>query len=119
MGMKTLGRHLVVEMYGVQSTLLYDLSLAKRVLRESIEACRATFMGEHYTVFEGGGISGIVVIAESHISIHTWPEHGYAAVDIFTCGEQIDPWIAYEVFIKYYSPSKVNVTEIKRGVVEA
>jgi len=119
LGMKTLGRHLVVEMYGVQSTLLHDLSLAKRVLRESIEACKATFMGEHYTVFAAGGISGIVVIAESHISIHTWPEHGYAAVDIFTCGDQVDPWSAYEVFIKYYSPSKVNVTEIKRGIVEA
>jgi len=58
LGIKTLGRHLVVEMYGVQSSLLHDLSLAKRVLRESIEACRATFMGEHYTVFAGGGISG-------------------------------------------------------------
>lgn len=116
--MKTLGRHLIIEMYGIQSNLLLDLSLARKVLRESVEACKATFMGEHYTTFAGGGISGVVVIAESHISIHTWPEYGYAAVDIFTCGEQIDPWRAYEVFTKYYSPSKINVMEVKRGLVE-
>lgn len=116
--MKTLGRHLVVEMYGVTASLLLDLSLARKVLRESVEACEATFMGEHYTTFEGGGVSGIVVIAESHISIHTWPEHGYAAVDIFTCGDKIDPWRAYEVFTKHYSPSKLSVMEIKRGLVE-
>ncbi|MEM2016832.1 MAG: adenosylmethionine decarboxylase [Nitrososphaerota archaeon] len=116
--MKTLGRHLVVEMHGVQPILLHDISLAKKVLRESVEACKATFMGEHYTFFPGGGVSGIIVIAESHISIHTWPEHRYAALDIFTCGNQVDPWRAYDVFLKYYSPSKVSVTEIKRGIVE-
>ncbi|MCS7125867.1 MAG: adenosylmethionine decarboxylase [Aigarchaeota archaeon] len=116
--MKTLGRHLVVEMYGCRSDLLGDLSLARKSLNEAVEACKATFMGEHYTMFPGGGVSGVIIIAESHISIHTWPEHGYIAIDIFTCGEHIDPWKAYEVFVKNYSPSRVNVMEIRRGVVE-
>lgn len=118
MGMKTLGRHLVIEMHGCRSDLLGDLHTAKRALKEALESCKATFMGEHYTLFPGGGISGIIVIAESHISIHTWPEHGYAAVDVFTCGEHVDPWKAYEAFVKNYSPARVNVMEIKRGIIE-
>lgn len=118
MGMKVLGRHLIVEMHGCPSNLLRDPSLARRVLRESVNACNATFMGDYYTEFREGGVSGIAVVAESHISIHTWPEHSYAAIDIFTCGDHVDPWKAYEVFVSNYRPEKVNVTEMKRGLIE-
>ncbi|MEM4466590.1 MAG: adenosylmethionine decarboxylase [Nitrososphaerota archaeon] len=116
--MKSLGRHLIVEMYGCLHKLLTDLDLAKKVLRESVESCGATYMGEFNTIFDNGGFSYIILIAESHISIHTWPEYNYIALDIFTCGEKVDPWKAYEVITRYYQPSKINIVELKRGIVE-
>ena len=107
-----------MEMYGCPSNLLRDPELAKRVLRESVRVTGATYVGEYHREFVEGGVSSIVIVAESHISIHTWPEHGYAAVDIFTCGDHVDPWKAYSLFLENYKPEKVNVTEIKRGLIE-
>ena len=117
--MKILGRHLVAEMHGCPTELLLDLEFARRVLREAVEASGATYLGEFHTVFEpGGGVSVIIAVAESHLSIHTWPEYGYAALDIFTCGDVADPWKAYEYVVSKYRPEKVNVTEMRRGLVE-
>jgi len=117
--MKVLGRHLVAELHGCPSNLLIDLDYALKVLREAVEICGATYLGEFHTVFEpGGGISVLVAVAESHLSIHTWPEYHYVALDIFTCGDLADPWKAYEHIVSMYRPERVNVTEIKRGVIE-
>lgn len=118
-GMKVLGRHLVAEMHGCPPELLLSLDFARKVLRGAVEVSGATYLGEFHTVFKpGGGVSVIVAVAESHLSIHTWPEYGYAALDIFTCGELADPWKAYEHVVSKYKPEKVNVTEIRRGLIE-
>jgi S-adenosylmethionine decarboxylase proenzyme len=62
------------------------------------------------------GVSGVVVIAESHLSIHTWPEYGYAAVDFFTCGETVDPYLAHEHIAKMLGAGKAQVEELRRGI---
>ncbi len=117
--MKILGRHLVAELHGCPPERLLDLDFARRVLREAVELSGATYLGEFHTVFEpGGGVSVIIAVAESHLSIHTWPEYGYVALDIFTCGDNTDPWKAYEHVVSMYKPEKVNVTEMRRGLIE-
>jgi S-adenosylmethionine decarboxylase len=62
-------------------------------------------------------VSYILVVKESHISVHTWPELGYAAVDIYTCGEHVDPWKAFNVMAESFNPKTVSVMEIKRGLM--
>jgi len=116
--MKVLGRHIIAELHGCDPGLLKDLDKTLEILRRAVEEAGATYLGEFYKTFEPwGGITAIIALAESHISIHTWPEYRYAALDIFTCGEQADPWKAYEYVVEAYKPEKVNVTEVKRGLV--
>lgn len=116
--MKVLGRHIIAELHGCDQDLLTNLDRAVEVLREAVRISGATYLGEFYKVFEPwGGFTAIIALAESHISIHTWPEHRYAALDIFTCGETADPWRAYEYVVEAYRPEKINVIEVKRGLV--
>jgi len=117
--MKVLGRHIIAELHGCDSGLLTDVDRALLILRRAVQAAGATYLGEFHRIFEPwGGITAIIALAESHISIHTWPEYRYAALDIFTCGERTDPWKAYEYIVDAYKPEKVNVTEVKRGLVK-
>ena len=79
--------------------------------------CGATVLGESFHPFQPQGVSGVVVIAESHLSIHTWPEYGYAAVDIFTCGTSVQPEKAVEVLIEKLGAKDHSLTEIQRGLL--
>jgi len=114
---KGLGRHLIVEMWGVDPALLDDEEKLRSVLLKAAEVAGGKIIGVLFHKFEPQGVTGVVAIAESHISIHTWPEHGYAAIDIFTCGSHVDPWRAFEYSMKELKPKNVNVFEIKRGVM--
>jgi len=114
---KGLGRHLIVEMWGVDPALLDDEEKLRSVLLKAAEAAGGRIIGVLFHKFEPQGVTGVVAIAESHISIHTWPEYGYAAIDIFTCGSHVDPWRAFEHSIRELRPKNVNVFEIKRGVM--
>ncbi|MEM2910252.1 MAG: adenosylmethionine decarboxylase [Nitrososphaerota archaeon] len=117
--MKELGRHLIAELYGCDVSILGDLETLRTTLLEAAEASGAKVLGEFFKKFpRGGGVTGILAIAESHFSIHTWPEYGYAAVDLFTCGSQVDPWRAYEVIHKRMRPARIHVKEFKRGLIE-
>lgn len=117
--MKVLGRHIIAELYGCDLDLLTNLDKAVETLREAVKVSGATYLGEFHKVFEPwGGFTAIIALAESHISIHTWPEYKYAALDIFTCGESADPWKAYDYIVEAYRPERVNVTEVKRGLVK-
>ncbi len=117
--MKVLGRHIIAEMYGCDPVLLSDVDKSVSILREAVESAGATYLGEFHKRFEPwGGVTVIIALAESHISLHTWPEYGYAALDIFTCGEKADPWRAYEYVVKRFKPKKVNVTEMMRGLIK-
>ncbi|MEC5398366.1 adenosylmethionine decarboxylase [Uliginosibacterium sp. H1] len=82
-----LGQHILLDLSGVDTTLSCNTTLIERLLRDAADAAGATPIHAHFHPFgEGQGVTGVLLLKESHISIHTWPEHGYAAVDIFMCG---------------------------------
>lgn len=81
-----LGTHILAELYGCPRARLDDEELIRAAMLEAARRCGATIVSDHFHRFSPQGVSGVVVIAESHLTIHTWPESGYAAVDLFTCG---------------------------------
>ena len=110
------GAHLLVDFWG--GSRLNDADLMAMALREAAEASDATVLHVHVHEFGGeGGVSGVAVLAESHISVHTWPELDYAAFDVFMCG-QCRPEKAVAVLEKYFSPNRAEISEQKRGLVE-
>ncbi len=115
--MNALGRHLLVELHDCDREALNDLDLIREVMLKAAVDCGAVVMGESFHRFSPQGVSGVVVIAESHISIHTWPEYGYAAADVFTCGTSVNPEIAAEVLIERLGSKNHSLTEIRRGVL--
>ena len=114
---RALGTHLLLEMNECDAALLDDMAMVKEVLLAAAEEAGATVVGEVFHKFSPVGVTGIVCIAESHISIHTWPEHAYAAVDIFTCGESLKPMEAAHFIANGLQAQHCNVMEVKRGVV--
>ncbi len=114
-GMKFAGTHLLVDLWG--ATNLDDPSLIDRALRHGAVIAGATILHSHFHHFTpNGGVSGVVVLAESHISIHTWPERDFAAIDIFMCGS-CDPHKAIPVLQAAFHPERVDVDEQRRGRV--
>lgn len=112
-GERFAGTHLIVDL--VKAERLDDLSHIEATLRRCVEVAGATLLHIHLHHFTpNGGVSGVAVLAESHISIHSWPEHGYAALDIFMCGET-KPHEAVEVIRESFHPERVIVTEHLRG----
>jgi len=116
--MKSLGRHVILELHGVDSNILNDLSKIEKIMTEAVQLCGATIIKPFFHQFSPHGISGIVVIAESHFSIHTWPEYGYAALDLFTCGDQIRPDVAVDYLKKEFKAKHIHMMEIKRGTLD-
>ena len=112
-GVEFAGTHLLVDLWDCRD--LDDLALVEQAMREAVTACRATLLNLFLHHFgEEQGVSGVAVLAESHISIHTWPERGYAAIDIFMCG-RCDPHAAIPVFERCFAPGRTELTEAKRG----
>lgn len=106
------GIHLIVEITGGSG--LDDVDRIDAALREAVKACRATLLHLHLHRFSPQGVSGVAVLAESHISVHTWPEAGYGAFDIFMCGKS-DPWQAVPVLRAAFKAGAVDVRELRRG----
>jgi S-adenosylmethionine decarboxylase len=114
-GMKFAGTHLLVDLWGARN--LDSPALIDRALREGAVIAGATILHSHFHHFTpNGGVSGVVVLAESHISIHTWPEREFAAIDIFMCGS-CDPHKAIPVLQAAFHPNRVDVDEQRRGRV--
>ena len=110
------GKHLILDFF--EATNLTDVSAIEKALRTASNACGATVLNIDLHEFgEGHGVTGVAVLAESHISIHTWPEISYAALDVFMCGT-CDPSNAIEPLKQAFKPEKVKVTEIMRGIDE-
>src|SRR5690625_2794936 len=86
--MQALGRQILVEFYDCDRDVLNSEQRIREILLEGVRLSRATIVSDTFHTFSPHGVSGAVVIAESHVAIHTWPEYGYAAVDIFTCGDK-------------------------------
>ncbi|MBI4954736.1 MAG: adenosylmethionine decarboxylase [Myxococcales bacterium] len=113
--MKTLSRHLIAELYGCPAERLDDLALAAEALRAAAAAIGATVVGEAFHRYAPQGVSGTLLIAESHLSLHTWPEARYAAVDIFTCGG-LDPRPGVRAVEARLGATGARWHEILRGV---
>ncbi len=107
------GAHHIIDMW--EPRRIDDAAFIEAVLKESAAAARATLLHVHtHTFTVNGGVSGVAVLAESHISVHTWPERGFAAFDIFTCGDT-DPKAAIENMTAAFAPARFEVREILRG----
>lgn len=114
-----LGRHILVELYGSPASVLDDVIRIEACMVRAARAANATVINTSFHRFSPYGVSGVVVIHESHLSIHTWPEHGFAAVDLFTCGDTINPWTAYEVLKSDLKATHGTTREIDRGHLNA
>ncbi len=116
--MKALGRHLLVEFYDCDKKILNDLESIKSLMLEAARKSNATVVESVFHKFKPYGVSGVVVVAESHLTIHTWPEYGYSAVDLFTCGEEVDPWKGFDYLQVVLNAGRRTTMEIKRGKYE-
>jgi S-adenosylmethionine decarboxylase len=113
--MKSVGRHLILEMWGCRN--LNSTEVVERALRDVVRACDLTLLDLNVYPFTPVGVTGVAVVSESHVMVHTWPEHGYAAVDVFTCGEQANPEAALAPLRECFVPERVQVMAITRGIV--
>jgi S-adenosylmethionine decarboxylase len=115
--LNALGRHLLLELKNFNREVLNDLDYIRDCLCETAEQIGATVVNHAFHQFNPHGVSGVVVIAESHLCIHTWPEHGYAAVDIFTCGDTIEPADGIDPLIEKLGARDHSFMELNRGIL--
>ncbi len=114
-GLTFAGSHLIIDLWEAEG--LGDRDRIEQALIDAVKAAGATLLHIHlHTFTDGGGISGVAVLAESHISVHTWPEKGYAAFDVFMCGDA-EPRKALGVFKEAFNPGRIVIGEHKRGVL--
>jgi len=116
--LNALGKHLLLELKGCDKEVLNDLSFLRGILLAAAGEAGATVLGESFHKFNPQGVSGVVIIAESHLFIHTWPEYGYAAVDIFTCGDSVQPERAVEILIRKLGAKNHSILEMSRGILD-
>ena len=112
-----LGRHVLADFYGIAAGLLHDAELIESVLTRAALAAGATPIFAKFHHFGAGqGVTGVLLLRESHISIHTWPEHGFAAVDVFMCGDA-QPELAIGIVRQALQPQQVRIEEVARGLI--
>lgn len=112
--MKYLGKHVILDLYDCPTDLLKNPQEIEQIMEAAATAMQATIVQQTFHEFSPHGVSGVIVIKESHLTIHTWPEHGYAAIDIFTCGTiQMDLGV---IFLKeHFQANRTALREIQRG----
>ena len=115
--MNVVGTHLMLELNDCNREHLDDLPYIKDALNRAAAEVGAHILGESFHRFHPQGVTGILAIAESHICIHTWPEQGYAAADIFTCGTSFEPRKAAKILIERLDSKGPSLTELKRGAI--
>ncbi|AYD40302.1 S-adenosylmethionine decarboxylase proenzyme [Clostridium fermenticellae] len=116
--MNELGRHILAEIYGCSSEILNNKEFIEKLMVDSALKAGAEVREVAFHKFSPQGVSGVVIISESHLTIHTWPELGYAAVDVFTCGNRINPWNACNYMTEKLNAKNMTATEVKRGIFE-
>ena len=116
--MKALGSHLILELQGCPAALLDDPLQVEQALTRAVEASGATLIKPFFHQFAPHGISGVIIVAESHFAVHTWPEYGYAALDIFTCGDCIDLEAASEVLRQELGAGSMQKMLLSRGMLD-
>lgn len=110
------GLHYIMELGDCDAEILKYVPAIKEILQDAAQRSKATVLHEHYHQFEPFGVSGFVLIAESHFSIHTWPENGYASVDIQTCGDTMDAQMAVRIIRDGLCAGKVHCRTVERGL---
>jgi S-adenosylmethionine decarboxylase proenzyme len=113
-----LGRHILAEFYNCDSNILNNARLIETAMEQAAVECGATVVEKVFHMFSPYGVSGVVIISESHLAVHTWPEYGYAAVDLFTCGDSCDPLVAYECLKNKLNAGSAIYTELQRGMLD-
>jgi S-adenosylmethionine decarboxylase len=113
--MEAFGRHFILEMWDCNREIVNDAKKIMQILSEAVNDAGATIIKQFYHEFNPPGITGVAILAESHISIHTWPEEGYVAIDLFTCGTQTDPTLAEKRLLEGFEPKDFTSVELKRG----
>jgi S-adenosylmethionine decarboxylase len=116
--MYALGRHILAEIFGCDEEILNNRNLIEKLMVEAALEAGAEVREVAFHKFSPQGVSGVVVISESHLAIHTWPELGYAAVDVFTCGDRVNPWDACNYLTEKFNAKHMTATEVKRGIFE-
>jgi S-adenosylmethionine decarboxylase len=114
----TFGRHVAVDTWGGSIELLNSAELLQSHMVEAAEACGATVLSVQAKQFEPQGATVLVLLSESHLSIHTYPERGFAAIDCYTCGETVDPQLAIDYLINVLKPEKTYAKKLVRGLGE-
>ncbi|MGR3218992.1 MAG: adenosylmethionine decarboxylase [Candidatus Anammoxibacter sp.] len=111
----TVGRHFIVEMWGCDTKMINDPERVMDILHRAASDARATVIKSIFHRFSPTGVTGVAILAESHISIHTWPDEGYVAADIFTCGTNTDPALGVQSLIDGFKPENSSSREFQRG----
>jgi S-adenosylmethionine decarboxylase len=115
---ETIGHHYIVEASGCDPKIIGSVEKVQQILVKAAEVAGAQVWSISFSRFPPHGVSGVVVISESHISTHTWPEYGYVALDIYTCGKHVDPEKAVVFAVEAFGSSTSHITEITRGIDE-
>ena len=115
--MNALGRHILAEIHGCDANVLNDSTGVEQIMVEAALKAGAEIREVAFHKFSPQGVSGVVVISESHLAVHTWPEHGYAAVDVFTCGDSVNPWDACNYIVEQFRAQNFTASETLRGVL--
>ena len=113
--MAALGRHIIVELYDCKPELLNDVVHIEKSMESAAEDAGATIINSTFHHFSPYGASGVIVIQESHLAIHTWPEYGFASVDLFTCGDTVNPWVSYQILKEKFGAAHGSAMELRRG----
>ncbi|WP_025784052.1 adenosylmethionine decarboxylase [Sporosarcina sp. D27] len=116
--LSALGRHVLIEYYGCPSEIIENNKVIEQFMKEAADYSGATIVESVFHHFNPYGVSGAVIIAESHLTIHTWPEYGFASVDVYTCGDSVSPWKAADYLAEKLKAKKVESFEVPRGMVE-
>ncbi len=115
---KSLGKHVILELYDCDKELIDSETLVHEVLLEAARIANATVISSTFHQFSPQGVSGMIIIEESHFSIHTWPEHGYAAIDMFTCGDILDNNSAVDYVKDRFKAKSIYMADMRRGILD-
>jgi S-adenosylmethionine decarboxylase len=117
--MKRLGTHLIIDMEGCNPEKLDNLEFLEKIMTEAAEICGATVLKTGFQKFSPIGVSGVVIIAESHLAGHFWPEFGHSSLDIYTCGTRVDPYKALNYLLENLECKEHRIQELARSTVAA
>lgn len=117
--MHFLGNQLIAELMDCDPVVLADVDLIRGHMLEAARIAGCTIITQAFHHFSPMGVSGAVIIAESHLTIHTWPEYRYAAVDVFTCGDAADPGLAVDTLVRALLCQRSTLTAMQRGAVSS